>query len=308
MARFYDQITKEGLLWPRTHSTSPVGINNAVVVEASNVASYYFEHEDYEGNEVWTLQDFPSIAPPFPITFFEFNAKVDDRLAAAFDKLGVLFLSIDLHAAGEHEIPVFVNGGEEYSVSEYGPERPDDARWLVEAFVITSRHKTDRPIVAVTEQYYLDDVGSVVKNRKGAPMSGAAYVEYDGWSAQDPYVYFGRTVVYPCLLATSFMHCKNVRLDENDPPEKPSRRRKKRHGKPLTKYYTLEIEPMRQTLRREGRSEEVGLKRSLHICRGHFATYSEEKPLFGKVAGTFWRDAHVRGRADQGMVAKDYSV
>ncbi len=114
--------------------------------------------------------------------------------------------------------------------------------------------------------------------------------------------------IYPAFLALSFLHCKNVALDANEPPLKPSRKHQRNHGRPLTKYYTLEIEPMRQTLKTEGKSDEVGVRRALHICRGHFATYTPDKPLFGKVTGTFWRDAHVRGSKKHGEVVKDYRV
>ncbi len=65
---------------------------------------------------------------------------------------------------------------------------------------------------------------------------------------------------------------------------------------------------MKEVLRREGGSETNGLKKALHICRGHFATYSPEHPLFGKFTGTFWKPAHVRGSQEHGIVVKDYVI
>lgn len=44
------------------------------------------------------------------------------------------------------------------------------------------------------------------------------------------------------------------------------------------------------------------------FCRGHFSTYTEDRPLFGKVSGTFWVPSHVRGSAKQGVVVSDYNV
>jgi hypothetical protein len=49
-------------------------------------------------------------------------------------------------------------------------------------------------------------------------------------------------------------------------------------------------------------------RRALHVCRGHFARYTEERPLFGRVAGTFWRPMHLRGSASEGLVLKDDTV
>jgi hypothetical protein len=116
---------------------------------------------------------------------------------------------------------------------------------------------------------------------------------------------------WPLYLAICFMHCKNVTLTEQEGqyPSRQVRREAERRGDPpLTKFYTLNIEPMKKVLRDEGGSETVGLKRALHICRGHFSHYSEDKPLFGKYAGQFWIPAHVRGTAEAGMIAKDYNV
>jgi hypothetical protein len=113
---------------------------------------------------------------------------------------------------------------------------------------------------------------------------------------------------YPFLLALSLLHCKNVTTTIQDSSAKVRASRHRKDKPPLTKYYTLNIEPMKRILRTEGRSEEVGLKRALHICRGHFATYSEDKPLFGKVSGRFWIPAHVRGSKDAGEIKKDYRI
>jgi hypothetical protein len=107
-------------------------------------------------------------------------------------------------------------------------------------------------------------------------------------------------------LGLSFDHCRNVALEELAVTQKPSWHRK---GKvPALKFCTLNIGPMREVLRTEGRSEEVGLARALHICRGHFATYGQHKLLFGKYAGRFWIPDHVRGRAEAGAVVKNYSA
>lgn len=112
----------------------------------------------------------------------------------------------------------------------------------------------------------------------------------------------------PLMLAVSFAHCKNVVLPEVLPAPKVSRKAEKNYGTPLTRYRVLEIQGMREVLQSEGGVSEAGLKRALHICRGHFATYSPEKPLFGRYAGTFWKPQHVKGSKERGEVVKDYAV
>jgi hypothetical protein len=46
----------------------------------------------------------------------------------------------------------------------------------------------------------------------------------------------------------------------------------------------------------------------LHSCRGHFKTYTPEHRLFGRHIGTFWIPPHMRGRAEVGIVKKEYEV
>jgi len=48
--------------------------------------------------------------------------------------------------------------------------------------------------------------------------------------------------------------------------------------------------------------------RRKHFCRGHYATYTKDKPLFGKYVGTFYKSPHVRGNAEVGTIVKDYKA
>lgn len=109
--------------------------------------------------------------------------------------------------------------------------------------------------------------------------------------------------------ALNFLHCRNVDIVESHIPEKLIRANIKR-GKErpyFEKYYTLAIEPMKQILNTEGQAQSVGIRKAFHICRGHFKTYGE-KPLFGRVRGTFWTPAHVRGSVERGVIKKDYEI
>lgn len=111
----------------------------------------------------------------------------------------------------------------------------------------------------------------------------------------------------PFYLAISFMHCKNVSRREETPPPALSKAHQRRYGAPLQRFTVLDIDPMRQVLKSEGGAESTGLVKALHICRGHFKTYSE-RPLFGRIKGTFWWPSSVRGTIAAGVVAKTYDV
>jgi hypothetical protein len=108
------------------------------------------------------------------------------------------------------------------------------------------------------------------------------------------------------LLAISFCHCKNVAVRTEDKPATLTARQIKNGHRPLT-FKILEITPMKHVLSQAGAGAQTGLKRALHICRGHFAHY-EEKGLFGKYRGRFWIPQHLRGSGEAGLVVKDYAV
>lgn len=117
-----------------------------------------------------------------------------------------------------------------------------------------------------------------------------------------------REPIFIAWLAMSFLSCKNVARRDATTIDGPSEKWIRRQKAPAIRYHVLDINPMKEVLRTEGGIESNGLKKAMHICRGHFATYAPEKPLFGKVTGTFWVPAHVRGSVENGIVDKDYRV
>lgn len=117
-----------------------------------------------------------------------------------------------------------------------------------------------------------------------------------------------RFLMDPLLLAVCFMHCKNVKKQLVTPPSLMDKKWTKRHKRPLVRYHILDIDPMKEVLEGEGEHRGNGLRKALHICRGHFATYTAEAPLFGRMTGTFWRPQHIRGSLSEGLVMKDYRI
>ena len=112
----------------------------------------------------------------------------------------------------------------------------------------------------------------------------------------------------PVWFAIALCHAKNVTVTEAVDLSNPSDKWLRRMNQPRLSYKVLEIETAKRILREVGRSDEVGFAKALHLVRGQFATYTEDKPLFGHIVGTVWKPSHVRGDIKAGAVIKDYSV
>lgn len=105
--------------------------------------------------------------------------------------------------------------------------------------------------------------------------------------------------------ALLLLSCRNIATEKKVPPEALNRKRKKAGKQPLFTYHTLVLKPVG--------SKQKSIPKHLwndriHLQRGHFKTYTEEKPLFGRLTGRYWWQAHVRGNNKDGVVMKDYLV
>jgi hypothetical protein len=315
MSRLADQIVASGVD-VQVNPPDPRRLREEVaggpVLVCDNVAEYYFVAAG-RTMESWVPADFPLAVPAWPTVFCEFRARTQwpaDRWwhGEMVDRAGVLFRTRDLWhdadaPAGEPPRDCF------------GRRAPATARWEIQAILITREGRSARPRACQTMAWWLDSAGRVTGPAEGDPLAGVLlstrFMErYAGVSDMEWAALMDlnlRTILYPCLLALAFTHCKNVRRETIAPPRPLSRAHEKRHGHPLVTYTTLQIDPMREVLQRAGGGEPDGLPKALHICRGHFAHY-DERPLFGKLKGTFWKPMHVRGSATDRLVIKDYAV
>ena len=109
----------------------------------------------------------------------------------------------------------------------------------------------------------------------------------------------------------SILNCQNVVTKDVLPPEKLNRKRIRNGKLPLYSYKILEVVKGKPKTKNAG-SVPWDYKSPdavrFHLCRGHFKTFTEERPLFGKYSGTFWWNPQSRGDRSKGVIEKDYSV
>jgi hypothetical protein len=271
-------------------------IEGATVVSADNVADYTATFET--GTNLVSYLD--RVAPPFDRTFVEVQGRPNRLDLRAW---GVLFSHERIEDDAHEDRGWAVHGA---LVAEWTKGRPVGpvVRWKIS---LDSQGRV-RPIR--DEPWTLPEGIEDESRSKGLGTLLMVPFEIPGVDAATYYGFASSLVdlLAPALFAISLMHCKNVDIHAVDPADRLSRKHARKSGDPLTRYYVLDINPMRRILDTEGEAETKGLPHALHLCRGHFKTFTEDAPLFGKHAGTFWWESRVRGRPEMGAIEKDYRV
>ena len=105
------------------------------------------------------------------------------------------------------------------------------------------------------------------------------------------------------------LECKNI-VTENM-PSSPKNKRKRGGIKtylPRFTYKTLKVVVGGNKKPSNGSGINSDNHNRQHLCRGHFKTFTEDKPLLGRAIGRYWWQSSVRGRADMGVIEKDYEL
>jgi hypothetical protein len=254
------------------------------VLLIDNVAEYFYSGTD---QEYWDIgKDFPNIAPPFPAFWVEWRMvpKIHSRdgdtdLSGWLPhgaRVGQYFRAVD---------PADVTG----------EGIPENTRWIYWCDMWTDYRRSggvtaDGPCGATW--LCVDAEGRAIGN----PWIQSYAEDRDAGLMKTIMAWYN-----PALFAISFLHCKNVQLVDHAMPAKLAKRYRERHsGLTPTAYKTLTIEPLKAILRKEGRSDQVGLAQAMHICRGHFRDYREGRGLFGKYHKLVWTPSIVRGTKGKG--------
>lgn len=291
---------------------------NPVYVDITNVAHWFYSVNSQEVYDIAT--DFPCLAVPWPFSQWEwrqprFMNVEGQRKDTRISSLEFLARAISLpcnndDALTNQPLQLLRRIRPGLKLDERGDSYQKHRRHLLSE--IAEREISSFVSYGIT----------ISKPREVFLGVITLYLDYYGLPVGWPQIFGGdglmqmptevakesATLAYPIMYATSLLHCKNIELRD----KKYSRqvlRQAARKGQELIKYKELVIEPFKKQVRAEtAGTNESEIHRALHICRGHFATYSEERPLFGKHTGTFWKPMHVRGSKEYGEVRKSYRV
>lgn len=260
---------------------------NVPVIAADDVAAYALSMP--KGTR---MDDVVScMAPPFEKFFVEFQNVPNDEM---------------LHAWG-----ALVESRDDPGTIEKFESDIGKPRWILELTSFLEREK-GKPLGPVaTHVVGLAEDGTWFRHSNGDVWWGGGPVTMSDKPPDEFIKEWGDLIaqfMFPVLLGISFMHCKNVEVRNVVPPEKLSRKHRKVHGYELVRYHVLDIQPIRRILDRYRKGTRDDLRRALHICRGHFKTFTPDAPLFGQYVGMYWWEPQVRGLKEHGIVLKDYRV
>lgn len=262
-------------------------LSRAVRYQIDNVANYIQDMKDKMaiGEAFPVDKKIPNVAPLAPLAWFEYNhltkKPVGCLIYVAYDSKA----KWDPHKFGEYYSSRYVEG--------------ESTRWILQAYCFSKESSTFYERLS----YYhilVNDDGEIVGKLEYSIESGEEVTYKYG---DEP---IELAIIAP-LTAICFAHCKGTEIAEHQ-PSRQVRRQAERKGEPVYTYRTIDIHPSARVLKEEGDIEHNGLGKALHICRGNFAHYTPEKPLFGKYVGTVYRPMHMRGKAENGIVEKDYRV
>lgn len=286
--------------WQKCVDALVVEANKSTVVIAGNVVDYFcgaFQSKHFD----WS-KDLPSITPPFPSMFVEMDFPGTGLPGFPETMRPPKSWGLVVNLLGSDGVPVPGSSSKQSVILDRRntPERYQSV-WSTLIEEETAGIDAGRFNCGMI----IDDFGRIV----GEPVFGMVFGERATRQFREIEIERFKALAAPAFLAIAFMHFKGIVVTPVEPHVGFNRERKKAGLRPFVRYHTINIEPAKQVLRTVGNIEANGLKKALHIARGHFATYADnfmgrplDKPL------TVWRPAHVRGSLDKGLVVSDYKV
>jgi hypothetical protein len=273
--------------WPALYR---LWLEHAVAFDITPVFTYVHgrvQRGDFvDGLDV--MRELPNVAPLADVMYLEFAAPTRSGRQAVILVAG--------------EVPA-------------GDLSAGEARWGIAAFTLGHVPPSERASPCYTREgfmFYVRADGSICAEescRMGPDemtLEPTTFEEYTDEERRTLSMHRG--VAFVALTAVCFAHCKGVRVADHVVPRQQRRAAERAGRPPLVTYKTIDIAPVTRVLRDEGQIEKTGLKKALHITRGHFAHYTQDAPLFGKYTGTFFRPMHLRGTASAGVSLHDYRV
>lgn len=265
-------------------------------------------------------EDFGPIRLPYSHAWFEFTDR--SRIRSAEESEAIGWFSEVNYAVEMAEYPIPGESVPELIVAltrKGGSQFGKSGLWLGDAVSCikargfikpptntpTTAMNTMRTIIQKIEAFlYVDKDGKPIDvyyaiDAPGMPSDAQRYLKES----------FG-SFLHAAWMAIGIANCKNITTSTaTTRPTTSKKDRKKR--RPETTYQVINLPtPTRRsgTNAKPGEDTQGKSATRLHTVRGHFKTYTKEKPLMGMHVGTYWWSWTARGNADNGEIISTYNV
>ncbi len=280
------------------------GLSLPVAVDITPVARLYPD-EPTRHTQPWLA--YPVVRPPWPLAWLEFEVprQTPERRAA-----GVMVLPPGWHVGtmmGTEESNAFLARGQiESFAKSTGVTIPAQYASMVgnPAHIV---HFTVHVGPSADENKVINFQGMFFLKRDGGMVGNSIIAAHFDERAAQLRSYPEQTLMIN-LHALALLNCKNISVVDRVPDPKVSRARARRGKPPGEVYKTLVIKVPGEKVYKPFTVAGPGSPKGQHIVRGHFAHYTAEKPLFGRLTGTFYHPMHVRGRNKDRTIVKDYRL
>ena len=271
-------------------------------------------------NETNLHGDFGPIRLPYSHAWFEFTDRARQRPeeeAEAIGWAGEVHYAVEMveQAIPDDAIPELIVAITQKGGSQFGKS----GLWLGDAVscirargFIKSPTETPAAAMATMQTIIRKIEAFLYVDKDGKPIDIYYAIDAPGMPADAQHYLkesFG-SFLHAAWMAVGIANCKNITTSTaTTRPTTSKKDRKKR--RPETTYQVINLPtPTRRGGTKAKPGEDSGEKSPtrLHTVRGHFKTYTKEKPLMGMHVGTYWWSWTARGNADNGEIISTYNV
>ncbi len=308
-------------------------LQRAVFVRIQNVANYFYMGTDQEHwTQHWTPRDFPNVAPPWPRFWLEYKTpayawtKEQGRVPPAPMRWGMMVVGYDRDNSRTGDCAVTFNEVQARAMTllkdaQAAPwARPEDrgrniaaceqARWFLTVSYFspdTTPAHTATQIMPVLPDGSSSCDGLLTLPDYRLRLAGGQTARPSLRGAYGLLEHGPRNVL---CLALSLCHSRNVTVVAEEVSKPLRRKRARRQRAPVSRFYTLKIEPLERIQRLPQRGQDGGGHGApLHLRRGHWKDYRDSGTgLFGKWKGLWFWPMMARGSGRRGEIRKDYEI
>jgi hypothetical protein len=232
--------------------------------------------------------DMRNLRMPYPVCFIEIMLNVDKQM----DKNGNIFVEPILNS----KCAILLVQQEQNSIQcVFFQVSPTDQRWMTLPMILTIR---DLGIDHSKDGLELGYVwfGKDIQHQKHERIKILSLVNAINIITQHSITFL------------RLMSCKNISAEPIKASEKLNKKRLRNGKLPIFDYYVLNIDPLNKS-KHAYHDPSIPLSHNrVHLCRGHFKTFTKEHPLLGRGIGTYWWQPHARGQNKEGIIIKDYKL